>query len=127
MILVIIFIKYKDKSKTMQFPFRFTLWIYWFIVLRLIFLARYQQEFDKGVSKAAAERFYHQAIALYPDNGKLVCKFTSLITDGKLSLLWLPFCTSPVVNSHHCYICQIHNIGRKTVCCEDSLVDNVTL
>lgn len=32
-------------------------------------IARYQQEFDKGVSKAAAERFYHQAIALYPDNG----------------------------------------------------------
>ncbi|XP_062573765.1 nonsense-mediated mRNA decay factor SMG5-like isoform X1 [Saccostrea cucullata] len=32
-------------------------------------IARYQQEFDKGVSRAAAERFYHQAIALFPDNG----------------------------------------------------------
>ncbi|KAJ8304270.1 hypothetical protein KUTeg_017853 [Tegillarca granosa] len=32
-------------------------------------IARYQQDFDKGVSKSAAERFYHQAIALCPDNG----------------------------------------------------------
>lgn len=32
-------------------------------------IARYQQDFDKGFSKSASERFYHQAIALCPDNG----------------------------------------------------------
>jgi len=39
--------------------------------LLLHFLAaRYQQDFDKGFSKAASERFYHQAVVLSPDNGK---------------------------------------------------------
>lgn len=58
----------------MQFPLKWIemyckVEIHYECWIRLIFLARYQQEFDKGVSKAAAERFYHQAIALYPDNG----------------------------------------------------------
>lgn len=32
-------------------------------------IARYQQDFDKGLSKSSAERFYYQAIALFPENG----------------------------------------------------------
>lgn len=32
-------------------------------------IARYQQDFDKGLSKSSAERFYYQAITLFPENG----------------------------------------------------------
>ncbi|KAK3097945.1 hypothetical protein FSP39_014736 [Pinctada imbricata] len=32
-------------------------------------IARYQQEFDRGLSRSAAQRYYHKAIVMCPDNG----------------------------------------------------------
>ena len=40
--------------------------------------ARYQQDFDTGMSIAAAERFYQQALMLFPEMGLYFCTVLSI-------------------------------------------------